>query len=421
MAKPASAGSTAHVLFKGAAKRIEDIDLPRIAARIGVGEDELHAFMDVEASASGFDRQGRPKMLFEPHIFFRLLGKGPKRDAAVKAGLAYAKWGAKPYPRDSYPRLIQAMAIDEVAALKSASWGLSQILGQWHADCGYPTARAMVEAFMADEEAHLEATVRLLTAWKVDDDLRRLAALKRPTTAEDCAAIAKVWNGEAYAKHDYHGRLAKAHNRWRKIRDTPYVPARAPVPAPKPSRPAPSPAAVVDYTDETFVRVAQENLTRLNYPLGSIDPKTGGFDGIAGDLTKSAIRDFRKDNGLPAGDGIDAELLNAFKTAKPRVLPRAGTSAEEIRATVPEAQDSWLNRWAGGGLAGLAGLGAVISGAIENFATAREAITPYLGYFPGIQPWMVFVIIAAGGGFIYWRSTRAEQSIKGAVRIGARL
>lgn len=38
-------------------------------------------------------------MLFEPHVFYRLLGKGAKRDAAVSAGLAYPKWGMKPYAR----------------------------------------------------------------------------------------------------------------------------------------------------------------------------------------------------------------------------------------------------------------------------------------------------------------------------------
>ena len=43
--------------FKGAAKRIEDIDLPRLGVQIGVGEDELHAFMDAETRGSGFDSQ----------------------------------------------------------------------------------------------------------------------------------------------------------------------------------------------------------------------------------------------------------------------------------------------------------------------------------------------------------------------------
>jgi hypothetical protein len=35
--------------FKGAAKRIEDVDLPRIGHMIGVGEDKIHAVLDVES------------------------------------------------------------------------------------------------------------------------------------------------------------------------------------------------------------------------------------------------------------------------------------------------------------------------------------------------------------------------------------
>lgn len=34
-------------IFKGEAKRLDDLDLPRIGARIGVGEDEIHALDDV--------------------------------------------------------------------------------------------------------------------------------------------------------------------------------------------------------------------------------------------------------------------------------------------------------------------------------------------------------------------------------------
>jgi len=104
--------------FHGAAKRLDDIDLPKIGARIGVGEDEIHAFMDVEAAGSGFDNQGRPKMLFEPHVFWRNLS-GAKRVAASQKGLAYPKWGEKPYPKDSYSRLIEAIGIDRTAAINS--------------------------------------------------------------------------------------------------------------------------------------------------------------------------------------------------------------------------------------------------------------------------------------------------------------
>lgn len=42
--------------FKGATARLKDIDIPRIGAEIGVGEDELHAFMQMEAAAPASTR-----------------------------------------------------------------------------------------------------------------------------------------------------------------------------------------------------------------------------------------------------------------------------------------------------------------------------------------------------------------------------
>lgn len=222
--------------FKGKAKRIADIDIPRIGSRIGVGEDELHAFMDVEAAGSGFDSQNRPKILFEPHVFYRNLS-GLRRDAAVKAGLAYPKWGEKPYPKDSYPRLIQALEIDETAALKSASWGLTQILGENHRAAGYVTPQDMVSAFMDDEAAHLDATVSLLVSMGIDDDLK----------AHRWAVVAKSWNGPGYAKNAYDTKLAAAYTKWARIADTPWPPiSSTPIPAnPQntiaPVEPAPTP------------------------------------------------------------------------------------------------------------------------------------------------------------------------------------
>jgi hypothetical protein len=71
----------------------------------------------VESARSGFESQGRPKTLFEPHVFYRNRS-GSKRTAAANAGLAYRKWGEKTYPKDSYPRLI-FIAIDEMAAAQA--------------------------------------------------------------------------------------------------------------------------------------------------------------------------------------------------------------------------------------------------------------------------------------------------------------
>lgn len=198
--------------FRGAARRLDDIDLPKIGARIGVGEDELHAFMDVEAAGSGFDAAGRPKMLFEPHVFWRNLPLVQKREEAVRQGLAYRKWGEKRYPKDSYPRLEAAMQIDEKAALLSASWGLGQILGENHRKVGYATVDEMVRAFMDDEEHHLNAIVEFLISARIADDLK----------AHRWSTVARAYNGPAYAKHNYHGRMAAAYAKWRKIKDTPF-------------------------------------------------------------------------------------------------------------------------------------------------------------------------------------------------------
>ena len=196
--------------FIGQSKRLDDVDIGQIAKLIGCGEDELHAFMDVEAAGSGFDKLGRPKMLFEPHIFYRQLPEA-LRSKAVRLGLAYKKGGSKPYPKDSYPRLAEAMKIDANGALRSASWGLGQILGLNHRMAGYSTALEMVQAFMADEENHLRAMVSFIVTAGIDDDLR----------AHRWDMVARVYNGPNYAKHNYHGRMRRAFEKWQKIRDTP--------------------------------------------------------------------------------------------------------------------------------------------------------------------------------------------------------
>jgi hypothetical protein len=200
--------------FKGKAKRLDDIDLPLIGREIGVGEDEVHAILDVESAGSGFDSQGRPKMLFEPHVFWRELGQGAKRDDAAKAGLAYLRWKPGSYPKDSYPRLLRAMAIDENAALRSASWGLGQVMGFNCTLAGHYDAKAMVLAFMDDEETHLRAMVNFIVA----------EGLAVPLRLHDWAGFARGYNGAGFAKNGYDKKLAASFAKWQKIKDTP-IPA----------------------------------------------------------------------------------------------------------------------------------------------------------------------------------------------------
>lgn len=211
--------------FVGRAKRLDDIDLPRIGFEIGVGEDELHAFIDTETRGKGFDEYGRPLILFEHHKFWNNLPKS-KREAGRAAGLAHPKWGAIKYGKysEQYDKLERAIVIDEEAGLMACSWGLGQVLGENHRMIGFPTVQEMVRAMMDDEENHLQAIVDFIRAAGIDDEMRALAALTRPTRPSDCVPIVSVYNGRGYAKNNYHVNFANNHNKWRGIRDTPWTP-----------------------------------------------------------------------------------------------------------------------------------------------------------------------------------------------------
>lgn len=197
--------------FHGAAKRLDDIDLPRIGAQIGVGEDEIHAILDTETSGSGFDAAGRPKALYEPHVAWRN-SSGDVRTKLAGLGLAYPKWGEKPYPKESYTRIGAAAALDETVALKATSWGLGQILGENHKAAGYDTPQAMVAAFCESEAAQLAGVVAFIKANGLANALRN----------HDWVAVARGYNGAGEATHGYHTKLSAAFRHWQQIPDTPY-------------------------------------------------------------------------------------------------------------------------------------------------------------------------------------------------------
>jgi len=199
--------------FIGTGKKLDNIDLPKIGKLIGVGEDEIHAILDTETRGTGFDSKKRLIMLFEPHIFYRQLTahKPDALDKAISQKLAYKAWGTQRYPNDSYPRLEEAIKIDLELALRSASWGLGQIMGFNFSMAGFKSAKEMVENFLLDEENHLLALIKFVIAAGLDDELRR----------KDWSGFARGYNGAGFAKNRYDKKLADAYAKWVKIKDTP--------------------------------------------------------------------------------------------------------------------------------------------------------------------------------------------------------
>lgn len=273
--------------FIGTGKRLAQGDIGEAARWLGVPTAALLAFIEVEAAGRGFDAQSRPKMLFEPHVFWRELGAGTARDLAAKLGVAYAKWGAQPYPKDSYRRLQTATEIAQAKALRSASWGLGQILGDKHLICGHSTEENFVRANMQGEREQLLCMTALMIAWGIP----KMLAGRDLTKKESWAPVAAKWNGSGYAKHNYHGRIAAAF-----VKHSTGTPMEA----------APPVATVlVKGMKGEAVRNLQNDLAAIGYAF------TSGIDGRFGPETDANVRAFQRAYGLT----IDGKVGHATSEA----------------------------------------------------------------------------------------------------------
>ncbi len=194
--------------FKGAALPMQPEDVATVAAEIGVEEAALRAVLSVESAGSGFDKAGRPKALFERHHFFKHLKAKPvELDQAVAMGLAYPKWGEKPYPKGSdavYAEIAAAYDIDADAALLSTSWGLGQVMGSNFKMVGCASVDQMVKQAMDAEVSQLRHMAGFI---KTSGLLPKMQAL-------DWAGFAKGYNGPGYAKNQYDVKLAAAYTKF---------------------------------------------------------------------------------------------------------------------------------------------------------------------------------------------------------------
>lgn len=151
-------------------------------------------------------------------------------------------------------------------ALKSASWGMGQIMGFNHQLVGYAAAVAMVDAMKAGEDAQLAAMAAFLHKNGLDQ-----ALVKR-----DWVAFARGYNGPQYWKNHYDVKLEQQYARF-------------------------SSGSLPNLE----VRTAQVALAYRGYAPGRID-------GVLGPRTRTALRDFRIAAGLSAGDDLNGDTYQAL-------------------------------------------------------------------------------------------------------------
>lgn len=198
---PVSSGALLASFVNLNAPPVTGADLTGFALRLGCSLRQLQAVAQVESGGSAFDAQGRPKMLFERHLFHRLTNG--EHSPAVFSSPQYGG-----YDVSSWAKLAAACSVDPDAAFGACSWGKFQVLGLHWSTFGLPSAFALARSTVKSEKAHYELLALYIEKHGMNDALRALSR-----DPDDCRAFAQGFNGPAYARHGYHTRLAAAMER----------------------------------------------------------------------------------------------------------------------------------------------------------------------------------------------------------------
>lgn len=345
-------------------------ELGELARAYDLPEANVLAVVDVESNGKVFaivDGREEPLILNEPHILYRRLA-GTQRDRAVSLGLAYPKWGTKPYPAKQIDRwrwVHQAAEINRDAAFESMSYGVGQVMGfHWKA-----LGLASIDQFVAQARSGLkgqaELMLRFIRVNGLEDDLR----------AGRWASFARGYNGAGYAKNRYDVKLKAA-------------------------------AATYGGNDSKAdgmlrmgskgrrVRELQALLIRAGYAVKE--------DGDFGPTTKKALQAFQGVRGLTA-DGIYgpqtetalAELRQAAsdRPGKQKILDisavKKGGVAAVIAAASPEAiAQAKIGLEAAAGQIASAGIQSVVIDYLVSGLTIAAGIVGVAGVAYAVYGWM---------------------------------
>lgn len=178
-------------------------DFDAAAATLGCERAAIQAVAMQEVGKRGAwdDPLGRPTILFERHLFAKHSGNRWNKshpDISNPSAGGYGTYASQ------YRKLQRAAMLDESAALKAASWGAFQILGENFKDAGHVSVEAFVDAMLVDEKAHLKAFAAFIAA---------NPAMKKAIRAKNWADFARRYNGQDYAKNQYDTKIADHYRR----------------------------------------------------------------------------------------------------------------------------------------------------------------------------------------------------------------
>jgi hypothetical protein len=253
--------------FIGSGAPLSREGLAEASDSLGVGLPELWAVLAVETRGCGFLPDRRPKILFERHVFHR---RTSGRFGVKAPDLSFAEAGG--YGEDGAPqygRLTRAIVFDRTAALESASWGISQVMGFNFGLVGFSNVEEMVSKMVSSEDAQLGA----MSAYCHSAGLA--AALK----ARDWRKFARGYNGEQFEKNKYDSKLAERHAHY-----------------------------LANGVPDIDLRTAQVFLHYLGFQPGLVD-------GELGPLTSLALKRFQAREHISETGQLDSQTFDKLKTA----------------------------------------------------------------------------------------------------------
>ncbi len=178
-------------------------DYQAVANAIGCEVAAVRAVVSVEAAGSGFYSDGRPKILFEAHWFGDLTNDDYDDDYP---SISSPVWNRNLYIGGvgEWDRLYLACTLDRAAAMKSASWGLGQVMGFNYKAAGYGDVETFVRDMHVSEGKQLMAMFNFIKSNGLDRALIR----------RDWATFARGYNGESYRANAYDEKLQDSYNYW---------------------------------------------------------------------------------------------------------------------------------------------------------------------------------------------------------------
>lgn len=230
----------------------------RIAGDLNCDPNFVLAVADVESGGRSDLPDGRPLILFEAQWFSKFTDR---QYDGTHPDISSATWNKTLYRGGAaeYDRLAVADGLNHVAAYKSASWGLFQIMGFNFEPCGFEDVDTFVDFLKGPDDNDMTAFTRYVKA-----DSRLLKAMRE----KDSTTFARIYNGP--------GQVA-------------YYSAKID-------------AALAAYAGGAGVhQVSDYAAIQRKLAAAGFDP--GPIDGEWGPKTQKALVDFQRANGLTA-DGI---------------------------------------------------------------------------------------------------------------------